>query len=86
MLQKLSEKYRARLQSAAADMMRLHGAKACEAAREASKKARGKHQPVIARYWSLVAIVISRDDVSPHTVAPRPQVFVDAVIENRRSI
>jgi hypothetical protein len=62
MLRKLPKAYRARIESAASDMMRLHGEKACEVAREASKKARGKHQAVSARYWSLVAVAISRNN------------------------
>ena len=70
-LRKLSKTYRARIQSAAADMMLLHGEKASEVAREASsKKARRKHQPVTARYWSLVATAISRNDGLPLTVPP----------------
>ena len=60
MLRKLPKAHRARIQSAAGDMMRLHGEQACELARETSKKARDKHQPVSARYWSLVALAISR--------------------------
>ena len=74
-LRKLPKAYRARIQSAAADMMRLHGEKACEVAREASKKARKKHQPATARYWSLVATAISRNDGLPlysAAIAARP--------------
>ena len=69
-LRKLPKAYRARIQSAGADMMRLHGEKACEVAREASKKARRKHQPTAARYWSLVATAISRNDALPLIVPP----------------
>jgi len=69
-LRKLPKAYRVRIQSAAADMVRLHGEMACEVAREAAKKARGKHQPATARYWSLVALAISRNDAQPLTVLP----------------
>ena len=60
MLRKLPKERRARIESEAADMVRLHGEKAREVARERSKQTRGKHQPVSARYWSLVAVAISR--------------------------
>jgi len=60
MLRKLPKERRARIESAAADMVRLHGEKACEVARERSKQIRGKHQAVSARYWSLVAVAISK--------------------------
>ena len=60
MLRKLPKAYRARIESAASEMMRLHGEQACEIAREMSKKTRDKHQPVPARYWSLVALALSR--------------------------
>jgi hypothetical protein len=66
--------------------MRLHGEMASEVAGEASKKARRNHQPVTVRYWSLVAIAISRNDVFPHKVTSTPLAFVDAVIEKRRCI
>jgi hypothetical protein len=70
MLRKLPKAYRARIESAAADMMRLHGERACEVARELSKKARRKHQSATARYWSLVAIALARNDALPHTLSP----------------
>ena len=60
MLRKLPKAYRARIENAASETMRLHGEQACEFAREMSKKARDKHQPEPARYWSLVALVLSR--------------------------
>ena len=41
-------------------MVRLHGEKARDIARETARQTRGKRQPVLARYWSLVAIAISR--------------------------
>ena len=80
-LRKLPKAYRARIQSAAADMMRLYGEKACEVAREASKIARRKHQPATARYWSLVATAISRNDGLPLTVPPTLLARADEVIE-----
>ena len=60
MLRKLRKEHRARIENGAADMVRLHGEKAREVALARSKQTRGKHQPVSARYWSLVAIAISR--------------------------
>ena len=63
MLRKLPKAYRARIESAANELMQLHGEKGCEVAREtAKKKARDKHQPGPARYWSLVALTLSRMD------------------------
>ena len=62
MLRKLAKAHRTRIESAASEMMRLHGEQACEIAREMSKKTRDKHQPGPARYWSLVALALSRID------------------------
>ena len=62
MLRKLPKAYRARIESAANELMQLHGEKGCEVARETAKKARDKHQPGHARYWSLVALTLSRID------------------------
>ena len=58
MLRKLSRERRARIESAAVDMVRLHGEHACEVAREKAKQTRDKHLPM-ARYWTLVAFAIS---------------------------
>ena len=60
MLRKLSKANRARIESAASETMRFHGEQAREFACEMSKKARDKHQPKTARYWSLVALALSR--------------------------
>jgi hypothetical protein len=81
MLRKLPKAYRIRIQSAAVDMMRLHGEKAIEVAREASTTARGKHQRATARYWSLVATALTRNDTFPPAVPPTMVARVDAVIE-----
>lgn len=70
MLRKLPKAYRARIISGAADMTRLHGDKACEVARESAKKARRKHLSALARYWSLVATALARNDAPPHSVSP----------------
>ena len=48
------------IENAADAMLRLHGEKARDIARETAKQTRGKRQPALARYWSLVAIAISR--------------------------
>ena len=69
LLRRLPEAYRARIQNAAADMIRLHGDEACEIARKAAKKARTKHLAT-ARYWSLVAAAILRNDTLDLTVSP----------------
>ena len=60
MLRKLSRERRARIESAAVNMVRLHGVQACEVARERAKQTRDKHLPISARYWALVAFAISR--------------------------
>jgi hypothetical protein len=60
MLRKLPKERRARIENAADAMLRLHGEKARDIARETAKQTRGKRQPALARYWSLVAIAISR--------------------------
>jgi hypothetical protein len=60
MLRKLPKANRARIESAASEIMRMHGEQAREFARAMSKKARDKHQPRPARYWSLVALALSR--------------------------
>ena len=60
MLRKLPKERRARIENEAAAMVRLHGENARDIARETARQTRGKRQPVLARYWSLVAIAISR--------------------------
>ena len=81
MLRKLPKAYRARIISAAADMTRLHGDKAYAVARESAKKARRKHLSALARYWSLVATALARNDALPQSVSPSllPQA-VDSVV------
>jgi hypothetical protein len=63
LLRKLPKIYRARVESAANQMMRLHGERAWEIAREASKSARRRHHTVTARFWSLVAYAISSGNI-----------------------